>query len=172
MGNVNTCLRGGSNSKPLQYSCLENPRTEDPGGPQSIGSQSHMWLKTQAYKFASGMLFTISQASYLLTEWSNGSQFPYPQNANNNRNFLLFNQYLFINHPFCAGGIILQSLRIKWENAKWSIYFPTLCVFLKFIFGRSMQDLSSPTRDRIRAPCSRSTKSYPLDCQESPSPLP
>lgn len=118
------------------------------------------------------MLITISQASYLLTEQSNGSQFPYPQNANNNRSFLLFNQYLFINHPFCAGGIILQSLRMKWENAKWSIYFPTLFKKNLFIFGHSTQDLRSPTRDRIRAPCSRSTKSHPLDCQESPSPLP
>ena len=24
---------------PLQYSCLGNPRTEEPGGPKSIGSQ-------------------------------------------------------------------------------------------------------------------------------------
>ena len=29
------------NGNPLQYSCLENPRTEDPGGLQSKESQSH-----------------------------------------------------------------------------------------------------------------------------------
>ena len=30
---------GGRHSNPLQYSCLENPWTEEPGGLQSIGSQ-------------------------------------------------------------------------------------------------------------------------------------
>ena len=27
---------GGGNGKPLQYSCLENPQTEEPGGLQSM----------------------------------------------------------------------------------------------------------------------------------------
>ena len=30
---------GGGHGNPLQYSCLENLRTEEPGGLQSIGSQ-------------------------------------------------------------------------------------------------------------------------------------
>ena len=30
---------GGGHDNPLQYSCLENPRTEQPGGLQSMGSQ-------------------------------------------------------------------------------------------------------------------------------------
>ena len=30
---------GGGNGNPLQYSCLENPRTEEPGRLQSMGSQ-------------------------------------------------------------------------------------------------------------------------------------
>ena len=30
---------GEGNGNPLQYSCLENPRTEEPGGLQSMGSQ-------------------------------------------------------------------------------------------------------------------------------------
>ena len=30
---------GIGNSNPLQYSCLENPWTEEPGGLQSMGSQ-------------------------------------------------------------------------------------------------------------------------------------
>ena len=29
----------GGNGNPLQYSCLENPRTEEPGGLQSTWSQ-------------------------------------------------------------------------------------------------------------------------------------
>ena len=29
----------GGHGNPLQYSCLENPRTEEPGGLQCIGSQ-------------------------------------------------------------------------------------------------------------------------------------
>ena len=31
---------GGGNGNPLQYSCWEIPRTEEPGGLQSKGSQS------------------------------------------------------------------------------------------------------------------------------------
>ena len=30
---------GGERVNPLQYSCLENPMTEEPGGLQSTGSQ-------------------------------------------------------------------------------------------------------------------------------------
>ena len=30
---------GEGNGNPLQYPCWENPRTEEPGGLQSIGSQ-------------------------------------------------------------------------------------------------------------------------------------
>ena len=30
---------GERNDSPLQYSCLENPWTEGPGGPQSMGLQ-------------------------------------------------------------------------------------------------------------------------------------
>ena len=30
---------GEGHGNPLQYSCLENPWTEEPGGPQSIGLQ-------------------------------------------------------------------------------------------------------------------------------------
>ena len=30
---------GGGNGNPLQYSCLENPWTEEPSGLQSMGSQ-------------------------------------------------------------------------------------------------------------------------------------
>ena len=29
---------GGGHGNPLQYSCLENPMTEEPGGPQFIAS--------------------------------------------------------------------------------------------------------------------------------------
>ena len=36
---------GVGNGNPLQYSCLENPWTEEPGRLQSMGSQSHTWLK-------------------------------------------------------------------------------------------------------------------------------
>ena len=30
---------GGENDNPLQYPCLKNPMAEEPGGPQSMGSQ-------------------------------------------------------------------------------------------------------------------------------------
>ena len=32
-------IAGGGNANSLQYSCLENPWTEEPGGLQSMGSQ-------------------------------------------------------------------------------------------------------------------------------------
>ena len=35
---------GGGNGNPLQYSCLEVPWTEEPGGLQSMGSQSRAQL--------------------------------------------------------------------------------------------------------------------------------
>ena len=38
---------GGAHDKPLQYSCLENPRTEDPGGLQFTGNWSNL-AHTQA----------------------------------------------------------------------------------------------------------------------------
>ena len=36
---------GGENDNPLQDSCLENSMTEEPGGLQSMGSQSQTRLK-------------------------------------------------------------------------------------------------------------------------------
>ena len=36
---------GGGHGNPLQYSCLENPMTEEHGRLWSIGSQSWTWLK-------------------------------------------------------------------------------------------------------------------------------
>ena len=42
---------GEGNGNPLQYSCLETPRTEEPGGLQSIGLQKSLtqlkWLSTE-----------------------------------------------------------------------------------------------------------------------------
>ena len=37
---------GGGNGNPLQYSCLENPWVEEPGGLQSMGLQTaeHNWV--------------------------------------------------------------------------------------------------------------------------------
>ena len=41
MGSISGLGRspGGENGNPLQYSCRKIPRTEEPGGLQSIGSQ-------------------------------------------------------------------------------------------------------------------------------------
>ena len=38
-------LPGEGNGSPLQYSCLGNPWTEEPGGLQSVGSQSQTELR-------------------------------------------------------------------------------------------------------------------------------
>ena len=40
---------GGGNGNPLQYSCLENPWTEEPGGLQSIGLQNQTRLTVCAH---------------------------------------------------------------------------------------------------------------------------
>ena len=57
---------GGGNGKPLQYSCLGSPWTEEPGGFQSMGSQrvsrknlsNYMTIKTTAtfYSWPSGQI--------------------------------------------------------------------------------------------------------------------
>ena len=50
---------GGGNGNPLQYSCLENPMEEEPGGLQTMGSQRvthdrsnlasmHCWMEGQS----------------------------------------------------------------------------------------------------------------------------
>ena len=39
---------GGGYGDPIQCSCLETPMTEDPGGLQSMGSQSQKRLSTHA----------------------------------------------------------------------------------------------------------------------------
>ena len=57
----------GGHYKPLQFSCLENsmtshssfpawriPWTEEPGEPQSMGSQSQTCLETNTFTFTSG----------------------------------------------------------------------------------------------------------------------
>ena len=44
-----TWSTGGGNGKPLQYSCLGNPWTEEPGGLQPMGSQK-VRLKTKGTK--------------------------------------------------------------------------------------------------------------------------
>ena len=38
---------GGGNDNPLQYSCLKNPWTEEPGGLQSMGSQGPQSMELQ-----------------------------------------------------------------------------------------------------------------------------
>ena len=41
---------GGGNGNPLQYSCLESPMEEEPGGLQSMGLQSQTQLGTHTYR--------------------------------------------------------------------------------------------------------------------------
>ena len=50
---------GGGNGNPLQYSCLEIPYTEEPGGLQSMGSQRviHILVTTQQQRL--GCLFPV-----------------------------------------------------------------------------------------------------------------
>ena len=49
---------GGVNGNLLQYSCLGNPMTEEPGRLQSMGLQSPTWLKT--YARIEGFYFSLT----------------------------------------------------------------------------------------------------------------
>ena len=70
------------NGNPLQNSCLENPRTEEPGGPQSSGSQrvGHDWvtnsftLSNSAYSSSMFWIYCTSWTSPLTRRLSLGSQ--------------------------------------------------------------------------------------------------
>jgi len=55
-------LYGEGNGNPLQYSCLENPMTEEPGGLQSTGSQrvGHDWV-TNTLQFIEQLHIYYSQ---------------------------------------------------------------------------------------------------------------
>ena len=58
---------GEGNGNPLQYSCLENPRMEEPGGLQSMGSQrvGHGVAKSRA-RLSDFTLPGINNLLYLL----------------------------------------------------------------------------------------------------------
>ena len=79
---------GGGHGNPLQYSCLEYPRTEEPGMLQSRGSQSDMteatqhstqqikWYSPRALKYAcQGASLTHKREAYL----GSYHQLPFPQ---------------------------------------------------------------------------------------------
>ena len=52
---------GEGNGNPLQYSCLRNPWREEPGGPQSMGSQSGPWLSdSHFHSFTSSYAWRFS----------------------------------------------------------------------------------------------------------------
>ena len=49
------------NGHPLQYFCLNTPWTEEPGGLQSMGSQSQTWLSNQVLLASGSRIFTFSK---------------------------------------------------------------------------------------------------------------
>ena len=53
---------GEGNGNPLQYSCLGNPRTEEPGGLQSMGSQTG-----QTERLSGSLALSPYRASALMT---------------------------------------------------------------------------------------------------------
>ena len=66
---------GEGNGNPLQYSCLENPMEEEPGGLQSMGSQriGHNW-ESQTHMHTHTHTHTHTQFSLILQEVSAGDQ--------------------------------------------------------------------------------------------------
>ena len=52
---------GGGNGNPLWYSCLEYPWTEEPGGLQSLGSQSQTRLSDQHYSCPTMLISAVQQ---------------------------------------------------------------------------------------------------------------
>ena len=58
---------GEGNCNPLQYSCLENPWTEEPGRLQSIGSQkSQTWLRDQTTTWSLMVKVIFSYANRII----------------------------------------------------------------------------------------------------------
>ena len=57
------------NGNPLQFSCLENPRTEEPGGPQCRGSQSWTGLSNWTHKIIHLSCLTqrVTSISHIMT---------------------------------------------------------------------------------------------------------
>ena len=62
------------NGNPLQFSCLENPRTKEPGGPQCRGSQSWTGLSNWTHKIIHLSCLTqcVMSISHIMTHvaWS------------------------------------------------------------------------------------------------------
>ena len=72
-GSIPGSLRssGGGHGNPLQYSCLENPWTEEPGGLQSTGSHrvGHDWSNL-AQLHMHGTLLKISAVRFAVVYFS------------------------------------------------------------------------------------------------------
>ena len=81
---------GGGHGNPLQHSCLEIPWAEDPGGLQSMGSQSRTWLSDLActhlfkspiskYSHIGGgvasYVFLGDNSAHWLPRWHSGKEF-------------------------------------------------------------------------------------------------
>ena len=62
---------GKGNGNPFQYSCLENPmdtipRTKEPGGPQSVGSQKSwipLQLNNKDFRYLRGQKSTFDKSN-------------------------------------------------------------------------------------------------------------
>ena len=65
----------------------------------------------------------------------------------------------------CASGVISRKSWPKLMSGRFSFYF---LFFFPLAMLHDMWDLSSLTRGRTHAPCSRSTEPEPLDHQGSP----
>ena len=62
----------GGHGNPLQYSCLENPMTEESGGLHSTGSPSRTglkWLNTNAHAAAQNQKWLSPQTRRIPDEW-------------------------------------------------------------------------------------------------------
>ena len=57
---------GGGNGNPLWYSCLEYPWTEEPGGLQSMGSQSQTRLSDQHYSCPTMLISAVQQSDSII----------------------------------------------------------------------------------------------------------
>ena len=77
---------GEGNGNPLQYSCLEIPWTEEPGGPQSMGCRvRHDWaLWPQQDNLGSGIDSAVSSLCRLNWLHCSEPQFPHPENGHGN----------------------------------------------------------------------------------------
>ena len=156
---------GEENGNPLQYTCLGNLMSEEPGGLQSMGvTKSQIWL-------GSSVQFSRSVVSYSATPWTAARQAFL--SITHSRSLLKLmsigsvmpSNHLILFRPLLLLPSIFPSIRVLSNESVLPIKWPKYCSFsFSIILPKNIQDWF-PLGLTCWSPCS------PRDSQES-SPIP